>query len=326
MMTNSKRGVELRSEISWARPILNKNNKALLVETTVETKYSTVHKLLQGDQFYFLKKVPAKLYLEPIIVKYLISFGCQCLPNIIGVNDGLHCFLMKSSGDLTLKAFFENRLDKNLLENILYQYAKIQRQTEDKLDELLTLGLQDWRLAHFATKFSNLSECDVLLRQAGLTDDEQSVLKNLNSYVSDLCDVLLQYELPATISHCDFHPGNVIYNSVSKEMTIIDWGESVISHPFFLCFCFLWNLNYHFNTDNNTESIKRYQQSFLKAWQDLCDEKTLLKIFKEVSCLSAVYAAFTYENLYKVADFNPACDKRNYLLSVGDCLRSFIKK
>jgi len=77
-----------------------------------------------------------------------------------------------------------------------------------------------------------LSQKDVLMAD-GLTAAEINELEALLPMISSLCEKLSDYAIKQTIVQCDFHDNNILIGEKTKNITLIDLGEIVISHPFF---------------------------------------------------------------------------------------------
>lgn len=315
--------------LEWATEQLHKAgyiNTLFSSECIADTEYSCVYKLSGSDGSFFLKRCPEKFYVEPSLIKYFSSLGCSGVPGIIAENEQLHCFLMHSAGDKTVKALCEAHFDESLILRSIRQYTEIQRACEKEIKTLFSFGLEDWQLTNFSTLCLELIKQQSHLLDAGLTTSAYSKLLALFPFIENVVETLAKYKLPATISHCDFHPGNTIYDTQANRLTIIDWGETVISHPFFSLCGFLWNLTYWFKLAEDDEILIKCRQEAIKAWLTCYGEETLMMIFNKSNQLSPLYAALAYYQLHQFAQLSPGGEKRNYMRSVVDCLKSFITK
>lgn len=50
------------------------------------------------------------------------------------------------------------------------------------------------------------------------------------------CQLLSSYGIPETIGYHDFHDKNVLIEPYTQKMTLVDWGEAAIIHPFFITY------------------------------------------------------------------------------------------
>ena len=94
-----------------------------------------------------------------------------------------------------------------------------------RAEELLTLGLPDWRPAALAELAA-----DVVARTADELDGE--VVRDLERLLAGLAPRFAEIEacgIPATLVHGDFHPGNV--RGPSERLVLLDWGDCGVGHP-----------------------------------------------------------------------------------------------
>jgi hypothetical protein len=101
----------------------------------------------------------------------------------------------------------------------------LQVQWVGRVDELLSLGVADWRPGALGARAS-----DVVSRCAA--DLDVSVAHRLGSLVASLPQRFADIAscgVPETLLHGDFHPGNVIGDE--KRLVLLDWGDSGVGHP-----------------------------------------------------------------------------------------------
>lgn len=223
--------------LKWALEHLALNDEFKIIDQQkiIETAYSTVHRITSSESnVYYLKQTPEMLYLEPQTITCLYEQRCRHIPTIIAKNKHLHCFLMLSCGDDTLRNLFKEKIDLEMLKAGILNYTKIQRIVENKLPQLIKLGIPDWRLEKFSSLYYQLLEQEELLLSDGLSKNEIILLNRAYEICFNLCESLSKYQIPETINHCDFHENNMVLNQKTGTISIIDWGETVISHPFFL--------------------------------------------------------------------------------------------
>jgi hypothetical protein len=101
----------------------------------------------------------------------------------------------------------------------------LQQEWLGRIDELLSLGLPDWRASTLAPAIAGLVE------RVGpeLADDDRAAL---DGFVIGLADRLAQVAscgLPDTLVHGDFHPGNV--RGDERTLVLLDWGDCGVGHP-----------------------------------------------------------------------------------------------
>lgn len=101
----------------------------------------------------------------------------------------------------------------------------LQVEWTSRVDELLELGLPDWRPEPLRT-----SAADVVARTA--SELEPPTLRALERLVEELpalADEVASCGVPTTLVHGDFHRGNV--RGAPDRLVLLDWGDSGVGHP-----------------------------------------------------------------------------------------------
>jgi len=103
----------------------------------------------------------------------------------------------------------------------------IQAAWAGRTDELLALGLPDWRGSFLSALIG-----DVVWRTADqLTVGERATLDRFVGSLPGRLTAVDGCGLPDTLVHGDFAPGNVRGDGVTERMTLLDWGDSTVGQP-----------------------------------------------------------------------------------------------
>jgi len=312
--------------LQWALEYLVSDNKYIIVshQQIAKTSYSTIHKFATTQGVFYLKQTPQLLFQEAKTLAFLNREGCRNIPEIVAENSRLHCFMMPACGDESLRHLFKGKVDSNLLDAGISNYTSIQRILEENAQQLLSLGMPDWRLEEFPSLYNQLIQQEALLISDGLTKEDLGQLHQLYPLCVKLCEDLTHYKIPETISHCDFHENNMLLDKKTRIVTIIDWGEVVLSHPFFSLSGLLWNITY-FNEVMFADLIyKKLQSQCIAAWQDLHNEEVLIKALTIANQLNGVYAALGYERLYSATEKQSEGVAPAHRGAIASCLRAFL--
>lgn len=276
----------------WAIQLLLEKEYDLLgeFENIQETAWSSVSRILTSSGYIYLKQVPPLLALEPTIIRILHDKLQANIPVIIDVNKKLNIFLMKDSG----KAFYhfnkgENRI--SLISNAISSYKYIQNKSIPFVNDLIKLGVPDWRIKNLPELYKKLIDQEEVLLEDGFSENEINKLSlNLDKCTS-LCKELDEFQIPETLDHCDLHGGNILIDEHSCVITIIDWGETVITHPFFSLSFFLRGL------------VKYYSFQESELWDVLfaneviTNKKDLLTLVELAKKLEPIYSALAFHRL-----------------------------
>lgn len=314
--------------LQWALEYLVAKYKLDIVnyEKIVETSYSVVHKINTTQQIVYLKQAPETLFIESETLTYLNKQGCRNIPILIAENKLLNCFLMRSCGDESLRHLFKGKILVNMLNTGIHNYTEIQRTLENSSSELIASGMLDWRLEKFPLLYSQLIQQDELLISDGLIEKELIQLNELYSACVSLCGELSKYQVPETINHCDFHENNMLLNKRTGEISIIDWGETVLSHPFFSLNGCLWNITYFYQIKQTHKVYKELQRQCITPWLELYEEKQLLEALNSANQLNGIFAALSYERMYRATRGQSQTVQQDHPGSIAGCLRSFLNQ
>ncbi|AHE66781.1 aminoglycoside phosphotransferase family protein [Legionella oakridgensis] len=312
--------------LQWALQYLVSHKKSNVqhYQKIVQTSYSIVYRIKTTTDIVYLKQTPEALFIEAKTLTFLHAQGCKNIPELLAENGALHCFLMTACGDHSLRQLFQGQIDFNTLKQGILNYTNIQRLLENKVQALLSLSVPDWRLQKFASLYYQLITQESLLIDDGLTRKEIDRLHQLYPLCNQLCEDLLEYTIPETINHCDFHENNMLLDKKTGGINIIDWGETVITHPFFSLNGCLWNIT-HFNALKQTDSLYlKLQSQCIASWLDLYDKKELLRALSIANQLNGIYAALAYEHMYITTKNQINTVQQEHPGSIAGCLRSFL--
>ena len=311
----------------WAVNYLESHHcKLISIEKIVEPAHSIVHKIKTSHGVFYLKQTPLALFIEPGTISLLQDNECQHIPNVIAKNELYHCFLMKACGDTSLRTLFlKGAIDMHLLERGIRSYVSIQRKLEQDSPKLISLGYPDWRPDKFPLLYHELIQETNLLIADGLSQEEITTLHEAYKFCIERCKQLAQYKIPETINHCDFHDNNILLTLKTKELSIIDWGETVIGHPFFSLNTCLWNLTYFYNMKPDDFQYKELQRICVSSWLDSHEERDLITAFNIANDLLGVFAALSYKRMYEATANQSKTVQEEHPGSIAGCLRSFLQ-
>jgi len=311
--------------LHWATQWLSDQYQATAVHhnEVSRTAYSIVYQISSSAGDFYLKQTPKALFIEAAMLDFLNKQGCHNIPKLIATNNDLCCFITASCGDITLKDLFKESGEIQHIEKGIVKFSDIQRHLENKVEPLLTLGALDWRLDKLPNLYGQLLQKTSLLLSDGLTKQELSTLEIYYPKCESLCQRLAKYQLPETISHCDFHANNMLLDQTG-DVTILDWGEVAIAHPFFSLNTLLWNMSHFHGLKPSDAVYHQLQKKCVAAWTDFYEEKELLKAFDLANQLLGVYAALAYEQIYRATQNQTKTVSQTHRGAIAGCLRTFI--
>lgn len=272
--------------LAWAVRHLPQDN--YVPREICATPFSRVF-LLQGKACCYLKQVPPSLGRESALTRLLGDIRPGSVPQVIADSAALGCFLT-ADGGVQLRAHLKAGGDAGLLLRALQSYARLQLAASSHIGKLLTLGLPDWRLDKLPGLYLALLQFPQLA-SAAFTPEQQRLLQDYAAIIARSCERLSAFGIPETIEHLDFQDKNILVDG--DAIRFIDWGEAVISHPFFSLSRCLVSVGVH----HPGLSGDALRDAYLAAWRDYAPQAELVKAYEIIRQLARPYTALAYAQL-----------------------------
>ena len=301
--------------LKWLSDILRTIPCDYKSSVVVHTPWSVVIKAEMGQDCYYLKKTPSELFIEHQVID-LIK---QVIPNapiatVIFVNHELNSFIMNSCGHYSLHTKFNGSLDGKWLIKGITSYIKIQRALEPHIDDFMAIGVPDWRIARIPELYIELLENKEVLIEEGLSHHDMAQLMGLVPKIRSICEFLSKYPIKETLVNCDFNENNMILNESTGQISIIDWGEVVISHPLFSLASHLHNTTIRYKLESKGQLIESMKQRCLSSWFDVADKQELDDIYHNIQRILPIFVALSIYRL-QVATNNKSKEMQRWFIN-----------
>lgn len=308
--------------LAWAQDYLSSRGYAVQDNPQVIRiiPWSVVTCLPTTKGLIYLKSMAKPFSIEPILLQFLSDQISTCVTQIIAVNNQLSCFLMKDAGE-PLRNKLKLHFKPELLRQALKICADIQISAIDHADELIMTGVNDWRLEKLPSLYQDFVTREDLLKNDGLVSFEIENLQQSICKIQNLCEQLAEYKIPETIEHGDFQDNNILINGSS--ITISDWGDASISHPFFSCVSALNSTNRHHHLRETDSQYQAIQNSYLAQWKAYGTEDKLLKAFKLAQKIRYFVFALSVSRIKSCPSIELFPEYKGY---IAESLRNFIKQ
>jgi hypothetical protein len=276
----------------WAKEYLSTNGFTVTEppEHVRTTPWSSVTRFITSNGYVYLKQTPPSLSLESVITQILYNKFHANVPVVIAANRDLHCFLMKDTGN-PLRELFKSGFQVDLLCQGIEKYSYIQHAAAGNISLFIDLGVPDWRLKKLPVLYEEFINKKNLLIADGITNDELDTLHRLSSTFSIICEKLSSYKIPETLDHCDFHDNNILIEDGTNNITIIDLGETVITHPFFSIITCLRNAMFRYSFKEADKTYIALQDTCFKSWLEFESKNHLSEAMILAKRLWPIYAA-----------------------------------
>jgi hypothetical protein len=204
------------ADLVWVTGLLACRDEEICGASQIRTwNLSSIWRIDTKSTSYWLKSVPPFFAHEPQVIELLND---ECVPKLVGY-EGTRLLMEHIPGNDLYDANFEQ------MKLMIGRLVKLQCQQIGNADQLVSLGLQDWRVASMATKLKS-----VIGRHLDAFDSNHRLaLARLIKSMPARLEVLANSGLPDTFVHGDFHPGN--WRGEADEIIILDWGDCIVGHP-----------------------------------------------------------------------------------------------
>jgi hypothetical protein len=182
--------------------------------------WSTVIRIPTAEGPTYFKANTADLRQEALVALLLAKRVPERVPPLIADDLERGWMLMDDAGRRLREVIAEER-DMSRWDDVLDGAADIARAMEPDVEELLGAGVPDLRLAVLPDRYAALVE------RAGVEQRFRDAIPR----VREMAEELASYGVVETLQHDDLHDGQVFVRD--DRQLILDWGDAVISHPFF---------------------------------------------------------------------------------------------
>lgn len=312
----------LKTPTQWAEAILRQQGMVLLDKPKLirDMPWSRVEQLTTNQGHVYLKQMTPLFEIEGQLVLYLLAHVTKCVPTVLAIDEEANCFLMLDAG-MPLRDFLQMQYQVSPVCEALTCYATIQQQCIPHVDNLFSLGVPDWRLQRLPALYESLISQKKMLIADGLTKEELTQLRSLQPTLIDLCMKLAAFGIPETIEHGDFHDNNVLVDD--KRITVNDWGDATITHPFFSCVSWLESARRNHGFDEQHVYYQTALNAYLSAWRDFGDIAKLSMVFELAKRIRPVVFAMSFSRINACSGIEKYPQYRGY---IAEALRIFMAR
>jgi hypothetical protein len=262
------------ADLAWAEAVLAAHGHRL-AGPSVQVKtwnLSSIWRMHLQGQTVWLKVVPPFLAHEGPLLACLAG---ERVPTLIAYDGGRSLFTEIPGRDLP-------DADLPVLLGMLTFWVDIQQRWSNRVDELLALGLPDWR----APALSAVIE-DVVDRSAAeLSSEDRDTLHGFVRSLPDRYAEVSACGLQDSLVHGDFTPLN--FRGDGHALTLLDWGDSGVGHPLLDQTAFLDR-----TPDHLTDQIT---QHWVQQWRAALPDSNPMRAFTLLAPVAAARQAVIYRH------------------------------
>ena len=179
-------------------------------------------------------------------------------------------------------------------EQVLTQYADLQRALVPRASELVHLGVPDARVCALPQIFDETVAGN---RTLDVADRER--LLAFRPRLVDWCAELAAIGIPETLDHADLHDGQILVAGAGRY-TFFDWGDANVAHPF----CSLLVAIDRAAEQHGPDIVPRLLDVYLEPWTADGHTPTDLRRAAELACrLSQLTRAGSWGRLFPTSAY-----------------------
>lgn len=244
--------------------------------------WSTVMRVPTNEGTLFFKATAGETIFEVALTTGLAGWFPGCMPELVAADHERGWMLMRDGGEQLRKSI---RPAKNamLWEPILREYSHLQIKLSEHVDELLTLGVPDHRLAVLPSLYEGLlqDEASMLIdHEKGLSSDERRQIQEKLPRFRQICAKLAAFGIPETLNNADLQDANVLVGN--GRITFFDWGDATLAHPFISLRTFFVGIEISLGLDDYsfTPEMAALLDIYLEPWQQFASREDLLSAYR----------------------------------------------
>lgn len=310
----------------WIRTKAQQNSIQLTGEIEQPHAYawSTVMRVPSNEGTLFFKATAPETIYEIALTKMMAGWFPDCMPDLVAVDTARGWMLMRDGGE-QLRASIRPTQDVKPWDPVIARYAELQIGLAGHVDEILALGIPDYRLVVLPALYKQLltdKESLMIDQEKGLTSADVHQLQNLTPRFEQICADLAAYGIPESINHGDFHDGNVLLKN--GRITFFDWGDADVTHPFVSLRTFFVSMEISLKLDDwapPTPEMTALLNRYLKLWERFGNKERLLAAYNlSRPAASIVKALAWHQGITRMA----GSVRAEYAWIVPEVLREFM--
>lgn len=246
--------------------------------------WSTVMRVPTADGDLWFKAVTALHRFEPALTALLAQLLPDRVPELVAV-DGERAWMLMRDGGTRLRdlpATVEH------WEALLPRYAELQIAAAPRADELLDVGVPDFRL----DKLPRLVEEMLAQQPGGLSAADHQLMLDRLPELESMTRELAAHGIAETVQHDDLHDGQVFVRD--DRYVVFDWGDACVSHPFHTLTVTLRAATWRLGLEPGGREVLRMRDAYLEPFGPPAELAPAADVAYRTGTLARAYAWHRY--------------------------------
>jgi hypothetical protein len=224
----------LDAAVDWVQEVTGQSitSKADIEQLNAGGGFALIRFSMKNVETYWFKATGEPNLHECTLTALLAELCPDCLPRFVALKKKWNAWLTKQAG-----APLPNIPEANVLARAATQFATLQIQTCDRLEEILDAGAFDQRARvlrnHIEPVIAYLIEAMERQESIKVPALSRDRLFRLAEILDCACLSMESLGIPDTLIHNDLNRGNILVDQ--GGCVFIDWSEAAIGNPFLAC-------------------------------------------------------------------------------------------
>jgi hypothetical protein len=236
---------------------------------------------LSNGQLAWFKANPPGSAFEPALAQALHTWVPGKVLEPLAVDTSHAWSLMPDGGPLFAQTLRRDSRDINSWEEMMREYAQLQHSLTRHADQLLALGLPDFRPSRLPERLSAH-----LRSTSALQPHERTELRSRLPLFTAWCQQLAASTVPSSVDHSDLHDGSVLASG--GRYIFFDWGDASLAHPFTSLLVAARVIGEQIGPTEAPTALSRVRDAYLEPWTEGGNSLTDLRHLASLACRVAV--------------------------------------
>jgi hypothetical protein len=204
---------------------------------------------------------------------------------------------LSPDGGVTLRASEDGRFRAAVWEQMLSEYAQLQRDLARHVDDLLAVGTPDLRPQQLPELFDGLlADPEVV---TGLAEQAGPLRERREAFL-EACAQLSASGIAPTVQHDDLHDANVLVRG--GKHAFFDWGDASVAHPFGSLLVTLRVAARKAEVAAGDPVLARLRDAYLEPWTAEHARADLMQWVQAALTVTKASRALSYQRALRAAD------------------------
>lgn len=253
-----------------------------------------------GGALWFKENAPSQSF-EAAVVEELARLAPGRVPPVVGVDRDRGWLLTADLGEPLGEdpALADDAAAAAAVAELAGTYAEVQRTLETRLRVMFDARVPAFEDGHampyavaLADRLAGLPEGD----GRRLSAEQRRLVEVGLRRLGDAAAVLEASGIPDSLQHNDLHLWNV-FRSRGGQLALIDFGDSVWSHPFASVRILLWMMRARLGFQVGSPEYERVVDAYLEPWSGVASPAELRRVLRAAERISCLHRAESWRRL-----------------------------